>query len=346
MRIYRDIFNQIISLENLFSAWDEFRQDKRKRIDVLEFESNLEPNIFQLSRQLKTQTYKHGSYASFYIHDPKQRNINKAIVRDRVLHHAVFKILNPIFEPTFIANSFSCRPDKGTHKGVNILAKILRQLSQNNHKDCFILKCDIKKFFASVDHQILLSIIKRKIKDEKAIWLVTEIIESFSFLKYSEPKNKRGLPIGNLTSQLFANVYLNEFDQFIKHQLKIKYYLRYTDDFVIIANNRFYLKNLIYLINDFLKDKLKLELHPNKTFISKFHQGIDFLGYILFPHHRLVRNKTKKRMLKKLEIRFADYKNNKIDELTFKQSFQSYLGVLSHADCYELSQELKNQFWF
>ncbi|MBI2041630.1 MAG: group II intron reverse transcriptase domain-containing protein [Candidatus Nealsonbacteria bacterium] len=345
MKIYKNIFNKIISLENLFSAWDKFKSDKQKKRDVQQFEWRLEENIFQLRRDLKYRRYKHGSYASFYLHDPKQRHIHKAIVRDRILHHAVFSVLNPIFEQTFISNSLSCRIDKGTHKGIDILDKTLRQISGNNFKPCFALKCDIKKFFGTVDHSILLSIVHKRIKDADTMRLLEEIVESFSS-QYSTIFSKKGLPIGNLTSQLFANIYLNEFDQFVKQKLKIKPYIRYTDDFVIVAEDKLYLENLIESIRSFLSDKLALELHPKKVTIRKFHQGIDFLGYIVLPHHRLLRTETKQRIFKKLAKRIGEYKNGAINKQTLEQSLQSYLGVFSHANAYELSNELKNQFWF
>ncbi len=345
MKTYKGIFNKIISLENLFSAWDKFKSDKQKKRDVQKFEWQLEENIFQLHRDLKYHRYKHGAYTSFYIRDPKQRHIHKAIVRDRILHHAVFAVLNPIFEPTFISNSLSCRIDKGTHKGIDILDKTLRQISGNNFKQCFALKCDIKKFFGTVDHSILLSIIRKRIKDSEATRLLEEIVESFSS-QYSTIFSQKGLPLGNLTSQLFANIYLNEFDQFVKQKLKVKPYIRYTDDFIIVSEDKLYLENLIKSIRSFLSDKLALELHPKKITIRKFHQGIDFLGYIVLPHHRLLRTKTRQRIFKKLEKRIEEYKKGAMNKQTLEQSLQSYLGVFSHADAYKLSNELKNQFWF
>jgi retron-type reverse transcriptase len=341
MRIYRNVFNKIISSENLFLAWDKFKSGKQKKQDVQRFEWRLEKNIFQLHGDLKSHRYKHGAYTSFYIRDPKQRHIHKATVRDRIVHHAVFAILNPIFEPTFIANSLSCRTDKGTHKGIDILEKTLRQLSNNNFKPCFALKCDVKKFFETVDHSILFSIIRKRIKDRDALWLLEEIIESF-VSQYSALSERKGLPIGNLTSQLFANIYLNEFDQFIKHKLKIKQYTRYTDDFVIVADNKPCLEHLILPVRSFLLEKLALELHSKKITIRKFRQGIDFLGYIILSHHRLLRVKTKRRMFKKLKKRVEEYKGGVITKETLEQSLQSYLGVLSHADSYKLEQELKN----
>jgi len=345
MRIYKNAFEKIISLENLFLAWDKFKSNKQKKQDVQRFEWRLEENIFQLHRDLESRSYKHGIYTSFYIRDPKQRHIHKATVRDRILHHAIFATLNPIFEPTFIFNSLSCRIDKGTHKGIDILDRLTRQVSNNAFKPCFVLKCDIRKFFETIDHEILLGIIRKRIRDANAVWLLEEIIESFTS-RYSNLFERKGLPIGNLTSQLFANIYLNEFDQFIRHKLKVKNYIRYTDDFVIVAGNKPYLENLITSIRIFLSNKLALELHPKKITIRKFHQGIDFLGYIILPYCRLLRTKTRQRIFKKLKKRIEEYKQGKINKKTLEQSLQSYLGVLSHANTYELGQELKNQFWF
>jgi retron-type reverse transcriptase len=190
-----------------------------------------------------------------------------------------------------------------------------------------------------------LRIIRKRIKDTEAISLLEEIVGSFSS-KYSNLFYKKGLPIGNLTSQLFANIYLNEFDQFIKNDLKVKHYVRYTDDFVIVSKDKIYLENLIVTIRDFLSDELALQLHPKKVTIRKFHQGIDFLGYVVLPNHRLLRTKTKNRIFRKLEKRIEEYKNKTISSRTLEQSLQSYLGVLSHADAYKLEQELKNHFWF
>lgn len=175
-----NIFCRTANLENLFAAWREFKRGKRNKHDVQEFEFNLEDNLFELHTQLIEMTYHHGSYKSFYINDPKPRHIHKATVRDRVLHHAVFNVLNRIFEPTFIANSFSCRVEKGTHKGVDALERGIRKVSRNYSGPCFALKCDIRKFFFSVDHQILKEILARRVKDIYALKLCDEIIDSFS----------------------------------------------------------------------------------------------------------------------------------------------------------------------
>lgn len=357
MKIYTNLFSKIISLENLFISFDEFKTDKRNNKDVLRFEWNLESNIANLNRELKYHNYQHGVYTKFRICDPKPRIIHKATVRDRVLHHAIFRILNPIFEPCFISHSFSCQVGKGTHRGVKTLANILRKVSQNNTSPCFALKCDIKQFFGSVDHSILLNIIKKKIKDKETSWLLGEIIESFSPPSQIKQESKiylrqeslfvprYGLPIGNLTSQLFANIYLNEFDYYIKHDLKIKHYLRYTDDFIIVDTKKENLVKLLPKIRQYLSKCLRLELHPNKVEIRKYSQGIDFLGYVILPFHCRVRTKTKRRTFKKLKHKVEEYKAGLILKYTLEQSLHSSIGILKHANCYKLQNKLKNQFW-
>ena len=190
----------------------------------------------------------------------------------------------------------------------------------------------------------LLSILGKRINDEDTTWLLREIIGSYLSSR-STIFEKKGLPIGNLTSQLFANVYMNEFDQFMKNSLKIRNYVRYTDDFAIVSENSAYLEELLEPITEFLDRKLAIRLHPEKITIRKFNSGIDFLGYLIFPHHRLLRTKTKRRIFAKLQNRNDEFRNSLISESTFEQSLQSYLGVFSHASSYSLSQDLQNQYW-
>ena len=194
MKIYRDVFDCIIDPENLFSAWEAFKRGKRNKGDVMAFERDLEENIFRLHRELKSGAYRHGPYAGFYIHDPKQRHIHKANVRDRILHHAVFSVMNPIFEPTFIPTSFSCRVGYGTHKGVDVLAAMLRRCAKNGTNNCFVLKADVRKFFDGVDHAILISILQRRIKDEKAMRLLSSIVGSYATPLRRERERERVIP--------------------------------------------------------------------------------------------------------------------------------------------------------
>ena len=343
MKIYKNLFNDIISAENLFSAWDKFKNGKRNKNDVQRFEWNLEENVFRLYRELKNKNYKHSSYASFNISDPKPRNISKAQARDRILHHAIFQILNPIFEAGFISASFSCRVGYGTHKGVQSLQNTIRKTSKNGKVSCFILKCDVKKFFDTIDHDILLAILKRKIKDDDTIWLLKQIISSFSS-NYSLLGIEKGVPIGNLTSQLFANVYMNEFDIFIKQKLKVKYYLRYTDDFIIISQDKDYLAKLIPQIVSFLQDELRLKIHEEKTTIQKTSQGVDFLGYVVFNKYKLVRTKTRKRISRKFKMKIENYIEGKISKNSLSQSLQSYLGFLCHGESFRIEETFKKNF--
>ena len=315
-------FEEIISLENLLEAWKEFEKGKKNRKDVQEFSMNLMDNIFSLHQDLLNHTYKHGGYQAFKINDPKPRDIHKAKVRDRLLHHAIYRKLYPFFDKTFISDSYSCRINKGTHKAIEKFRKYFNKVSQNNTKTCYVLKCDIKKFFASIDHEILISILKEHIPDENILWLLVEIIESFHISKPlpSPPLEKGrgiGLPLGNLTSQLFVNIYMNKFDQFVKHKLKAEYYIRYADDFVFLSQDRKWLEDLIPRVGKFLGDELKLKLHPNKVYIKTFSSGVDFLGIINFPHHKILRTKTKRRMMKKIFLNHKMLREGLISEDKF-----------------------------
>jgi retron-type reverse transcriptase len=322
------MYNDIISIENLLLSWQEFLRGKRKRKDVAEFSLKFFDNIIKLHRELKLKTYKHGGYRAFKINDPKPRDIHKASVRDRLIHHAIYRTLYPYFDKKFIFDSYSCRLEKGTYRAINRLRFYYWKVSKNNSKTCWILKCDIKKFFANIDHKILKDILAKHIKDKNVLWLLAQIIDSFN----TEKKNGVGLPLGNLTSQLFVNIYMNEFDQFMKHNLKVKYYIRYADDFIILHTNKSYLEEVVSIIFKFLKEQLMLDLHSDKVFIKTLFSGIDFLGWINFYHHRILRTATKHRMLRNI--------NDKLKP----ESIASYLGLLSHGNTYELSLLLTSLF--
>jgi len=311
-------------LKNLFSAWREFQRGKRNKSDVLAFEENLERNIFKLSDDIADGKYVHGSYENFYVRDPKLRLISKACVRDRLVHQAVFQILYHIFDRKFVYDSYSCRIGKGNHAAVRRLDSFCHKVSDNFNQPTFALKCDIKKFFASVDRKILFEIIKRTVKDERALLLIRTILLSFN------PRETIGLPLGNVTSQLFANIYLNELDWFIKRELKIKFYLRYCDDFIFLDKDENKLLAITPLLRIFLEEELKLKLHERKIIIRKLNQGIDFLGYVVLPHHSVLRTKTRNRALRKIELNKNDLKNGLVSEEYFHCSLKSHLGMLKH----------------
>lgn len=317
--MFEHSYEDVISLESLLEGWQEFVKGKRSRPDVQLFERKLMENLLALHESLAAMSYKHSPYTAFTVSDPKTRQIHKASVADRVLHRALYRKLHPFFDRQFIADSFSCRLDKGTHKALDRFEHFSREVTRNYHKTAWVLKCDVRKFFASIDQQILLSILDRFIIDKRIIWLLERVVRSFS----SEVSGV-GLPLGNLTSQIFANVYLNVFDQFVKHVLRVRHYVRYADDFVLLSRNRRYLVQLLLIIGDFLERELHLRLHPNKIELRTVASGIDFLGWVHFPHHRVLRTTTKRRM-----IRAAG-------EGASVQTLASYRGLLKHGDGYRL----------
>lgn len=325
--LFSHTYEHIISLENLLLAWQEFLSGKKYRKDVLRFERNLMTNIISLHHTLVSKTYRHSAYEAFNISDPKPRNIHKASVTDRLLHHALYRKLYPFFDRTFISDSYSCRLNKGTHKAIERFHIFSRKVSKNNTRTVWILKCDIRKFFASVDQNVLLRIVRRYIPDRDIISVLSEIVSSFNSTEIG-----RGLPLGNLTSQLLVNIYMNEFDQFVKHKLKVKHYIRYADDFVFLSNDKQWLESILPQISIFLEEKLKLSLHPDKVFIKTLASGVDFLGWVHFPDHRVVRTVTKRRMWKR--IAEMDWK---------EESVQSYLGLLSHGNAKKLLKTLNIQ---
>ncbi|MFZ2299699.1 MAG: reverse transcriptase domain-containing protein, partial [Candidatus Moraniibacteriota bacterium] len=322
-----DNYHHIISLENLLEAWTEFIRGKRKRKDVEEFEFHLADNIFAIHRELSLKTYCHSNYEAFNISDPKPRNIHKARVRDRVVHRAIYRVLYPFFDRLFIADSYSCRNDKGVHKALDRFRSFAHKASHNHTRTAWALKCDVRKFFASIDQNILLRILEKHISDQDILGLLSEIIGSF------HTEKGKGLPLGNLTSQLLVNVYMNEFDQFMKHQTKAKYYIRYADDFVIFSDNKEQLKTILVQISAFLEFRLGLKLHPDKVFIKTVASGVDFLGWTHFPDHRVLRTVTKNRAFR--NIREKEGK---------RETVRSYLGLMKHGNAYTLRKNIETNY--
>ena len=318
-------YEDIISLDNLLSAWQEFVMGKKVKLDVQKFTFNLMDNILALYKELVNNTYSHGDYQAFYITDPKLRHIHKASVKDRLLHHAIYRQLYPFFVRTFIADSYSCQLRKGTHRAINRFREFSYIATKNKTKTGWVLKCDIKRFFDCIDHNILINVLNEYIQDKHIMNLLINIITSF------ELSSSKGLPLGNLTSQLLVNIYMNKFDQFVKHKLKVKYYIRYADDFVFFSQDRQYLVNLVQDINSFLLNELKLTIHPKKLFLQTINSGVDFLGWVHFLDHRVLRTKTKRRMMNRIKA------NN-------ERSLQSYLGLLSHGNGYNLERGLLDKY--
>lgn len=317
-------YKDIITIENLLATWDHFICGKRKKKDVIAFQLQLTDNLIQLHRELQNKTYKHGEYSAFNISDPKPRNIHKALVRDRVVHHLLYKELYWYFHERFIFDSYSCRKYKGTHKALDRFQFFAGKVSKNHTRPCYVLKCDVKKFFASIDQGVMMKVLDRHIEDPEIKWLIGQILKSFHTTALGI-----GLPLGNLTSQLLVNIYMHEFDMYIKQELRVKYYVRYADDFVILSEDKKYLESLLPKIESFLLDKLHLSLHPDKVFIQAYGLGVDFIGWTHFSHHRTIRTRTKRKIFKTLK------------HYPRPETINSYRGLLGHGNTYKLRKKLE-----
>jgi len=330
------MYSQICSFENLTLAWKNAKKGKTKRRYVKRFQKNLKENLTKIQSELVSLTYRHKELKKFVLRDPKTRKISKSSFRDRVVHHALCLVIVPIFERGFIYDSHANQIGKGTLKAIERFDKFKRKVSRNNSRKCFILKADIKHYFEEIDHEALLKIIKRKVEDEKVLWLVERILMA--------NKKQKGMPLGNLTSQFFANVYLNELDQFVKHELKSKYYLRYVDDFVIFHESKEQLEFWKYEINKFLEDKLSIELHPSKSHILLLSSGINFLGFRIFPHHKLVRKSNLKNFERKFNNMKILFDEGIIGREKSLQSLEGWLAYCSHANTYKYRKYLLKNF--
>jgi hypothetical protein len=297
----------MISPERLFAAWYEFRKGKGNRRDVQEFGRHAEKHIFRLHRDLASGAYRHSPYESFFVHDPKRRNIRKACVRDRLVHHTLHMTLRQVYEPRLYSGVYSNRIGKGTHRAVDALQRAVWKVSKNLTRPCWALKCDIKRFYDSVDHEILKRTLARVVHDDRAL-------------------------------------HLNDFDQYVKHNLRVRHYLRFADDCLFLAPGWHELEDLLPKIEEFLDSRLKLVLHPDKVSIRPLNHGIDFLGIVVHPFHHTLRTTTKRRMLRKLAERHGEACKGEIDSGSLNQALQSYLGILSHVDGHGLSTLLKNGF--
>lgn len=312
-----------MTMENLLVTWERFIRGKRNKRDVIRFQAELADNLLFLYKSLADRTYEHGSYATFNVSDPKPRNIHKALVRDRVLHHLIYKELYWYFDTRFIFDSYSCRKHKGTHKALERFKEFAGKVSKNHTRTCYVLKCDIKKFFASIDHDTLRSILERHIADPEILWLIDQVVKSFHTTREGV-----GLPLGNLTSQLLVNVYMHEFDMFMKQELREKYYIRYADDFIVLSHDKKRLEGILPLMEKFLIEKLKLSLHEHKVYIKTYSSGVDFLGWIHFPKHRQIRTTTKRKIVRNLK----GYPK--------PATVSSYRGLLGHGNTYKVRKRV------
>lgn len=368
-------------LLDLFQAYYDTRKNKRSTINALAFEIDYETKLFELYEEIKNGKYKISPSICFISFKPVQREIFAADFRDRIIHHLIYNYISPLFERLFINDSYSCRVGKGTSYGIKRLDHFIRSCSRNYTRDCYILKLDIKGYFMSIDRSILYQKIEPVLRrfqntTDFDVDLISRLIHRVIFndsTKHCRLKGKKedwkelprskslfyagknkGMPIGNLTSQLFGNVYLNDFDHFIKHKLGCKYYGRYVDDLVITHQNKEYLKSIIPLLREYLRDELFLEIHSKKIYLQHFSKGVRFLGVVIKPYRIYIGNQTKGNFYKKIQywnnILKEEYKLIVESLKQFLASMNSYLGMMKHYNTYKLrkkmlTQNLSAYFW-
>lgn len=355
MKTVKNIYEKIYDFDNIYNAYLNARIGKRFRGEVLEFSANLEENIIDIQNELMWKTYCVGKYHQFVITDPKKRLIMALCFRDRVVQWAIYRQVYPLFDKRFIFDSYGCRDRKGPLAAVNRLQYWLKQAYRSDD-DYYYLKLDISKFFYSVNHDILMNILKKTIADEDTLNLLQTIISSESnmglpdgFISDCYPTDEAGaisgLPIGNLTSQMFANIYLNELDQFCKHELKIHYYIRYMDDIIILHKDKQELHKIKSAIENFINERLGLCLN-NKTAIRPVTMGIEFVGYRVWGSHKKLRKKSVIKMKQRIKEIQHLYKIGSIEFSDVKATMASYFGILKHCDSFNLRKKLSETLVF
>ena len=343
MKSIRNVYNEICSFENLYRAYQKARRGKRYLDYTVQFDRRLEENLLELSRELQDQSYFPGEYRTFWIQEPKPRLISAAPFRDRIVHHALIDVIEPLIDPSFIEDTYACRKGKGTHAAIDKCQHYLRRFP-------WVLKCDIRKYFPSIDHEILVSQLKRRISDEKTLWLISLLLRTsneqepvpmwFSGDDLLSPVERRkGLPIGNLTSQFFANIYLDGMDHFIKHELRCKGYVRYMDDFILFGDTKECMLIWRKKIRKYL-DRLRLKLHSKKQEILPGKNGISFLGFMLYHNLRRLSkdNITSFRRRSRKQVREISLGQLQISD--FRNSLVAWIGHASHGDTWRLRSNL------
>lgn len=320
----------IATFENAEDAYRKARKCKRYREEVLRFTDSLEEELYSLVDDLLAGTYRQGEARRFVIYEPKKRDIYALPFRDRVAQHMINNKIEPIIEKRFYYHSYACRKEKGMHKATDYAQECIRNLSFEG-KQVYALKADIHKYFNSVDHEVLKQILSRIFKDKELLTLLFYIIDSYG-------EDGRGLPVGNLLSQLFANMVLNELDDFVKNELGVRYYIRYMDDFIMIHNDRENLEEILQKIKAFLGERLKLTLNP-KTQIINMKNGLDFCGYRIYKDYRKIR----KRSPKHIRAAIRAYRSGKIAKEKLLMIYTSWKGHAEHADTYKLRMKIKGQ---
>lgn len=342
------MWQKLTSLENLFNAYCAASKGKRSKPDVARFEFNLEENIFNLQLELVTGSYQHGSYHSFYIHDPKKRLISAASFKDRVVHHALCNLIEPLYERKFIYDTYANRVGKGTHRALDRCTQYLRRFP-------YYLQLDLRQYFPSIDHEILINILAEEIRDQKVLALCEEILKSGVGVLHDEYQmiyfpgddlfalnRPRGLPIGNLTSQFWANVYLNKLDHFIKRKLKCPGYIRYVDDMLLFANSKTELHEIWAAVVSFLAG-LRLTVHQRQSQPTPAAHGVTFLGFRCFPTHRRLKRVKAVYGRRKIKEAWARVGNGELSFEDFSHRLQSWINHAQHGDTWGLRQSILSE---
>ena len=349
MKTHKNLYPLICSFPNLLLAARKAARSKRFRPHVLTFFSDFESHLLQLQHELQTHTYRPGNYSTFYIHEPKKRLISAAPFRDRIVHHALINIIGPRFERRFIFDSYANRTGKGAHAAIRRLQQFMRRAP-------YVLKIDLRQYFPSIDHEILKGEIRRVIGDVETLWLIEQIIDGSNAQLatnwyfpgddlFTPFERRRGLPIGNLTSQFFANVYLNPFDHFVKEVLRCPFYLRYVDDAAFLDESPARLLALLPHLQNF-SDRFRVKLYWEKCQIRPVAGGQRFLGQMVFPSHRLLDRANVRRFARRMKRFQVRYARRKIALPEIRQSLMSWLGHAQQADTWALRRELLRRFVF
>ncbi len=355
-KTYKNLYPQICAFDNLYQAHRQARRGgKRKKSQVAEFEHNLGENLLRLQEELETQTYRPGPYYNFIVIERKERKISAAPYRDRVVHHALINVIEPLFEARLIHDTYANRVGKGTHRALDRAQHFARRYP-------YVLKCDVREFFPSVDHAILRRLLARHVACPSTLWLIDRILESGAGIladRYTPVyfpgddlfavNRPRGLPIGNLTSQHWANLYLHPLDLFIKQELHCGKrrggYLRYSDDFVLFAADKPTLHRWRGEIIAFLQS-FRLTIHEHQAQVFPVKNGVDFLGWRLFPHHRRLRRDNVRHAVRRLRRQQAAYRRGELTTEDLSASVRAWLAHAAHGNTYQLRRRIMRQFVF
>lgn len=348
METHNHLYEKVCSKQNLELAWKKARKRKTQKQYVIDFEKNLSDNLLSLRTELLLYAYRPRPLETFILRDPKTRKISVSNFRDRIVHHAICNLIEPLFDKKFIYDSYANRKSKGTLAAINRMQYFMHKVTQNGkvvrHRSKsslrgFVFKGDIKHYFDTISHQKLLEIVEKIIKDRKLLFLLKIIL-----VNHISTIEGRGMPLGNLTSQFLANVYLNELDQFVKHTLKVKYYIRYVDDFLILHQDKNTLEYYEKQISQFLEQELLIELNRDKSVIQPLSRGVDFLGFRCFYHYKRLKLRNLRQFHQKSQTFAEMYPRGEIGYDKLYDFMEGWIAYAKHANTYAFRRKVLTDF--